>query len=165
MQIRPETLSDQRAIHFLTEAAFKIAPHSNQTEARIIDSLRLAGALTISLVAGEADSLLGHVAFSPVMIREAIGDWYGLGPVSVRPDRQRRGVGAALIRNGLERLVALKAAGCVVLGEPSYYGRFGFESDAELYYGDAPRAYFQRLIFHGSSPKGEVTYHPGFDTL
>ena len=125
----------------------------------------MAGALTISLVAIEADNLVGHVAFSPVVITQAIGNWYGLGPVSVRPDRRRRGVGAALIRNGLERLVALNAAGCVVLGEPGYYGRFGFESDAELYYGEAPRSYFQRLIFHGSSPKGEVTYHLGFDTL
>ena len=159
-QERPEHVA---AIRVLTDAAFKDAPHSAQTEARIVDALRAAGALTLSLVAVEDGEVVGHAAFSPVTINGAESNWYGLGPVSVRPDRQRRGLGQGLIRNGLQQLKAMDAAGCVVLGDPGYYGRLGFESDPELYYGDVPPGYFQRLTFTGAAPKGEVSYHPGFD--
>ena len=85
-----------------------------------------------------------------------------MGPVAVRPDRQRSGIGQALIRAGLERLRATGAQGCVVLGDPAYYVRFGFKSDPELRYGDAPAGYFQRLIFGGERSTGEVDYHPAF---
>jgi putative acetyltransferase len=163
MQITPERPEDAAAIRALTEAAFKDMPHSNQTEARIIDALRAARALTLSLVAIEDGVIVGHAAFSPVQIAGAPGDWYGLGPVSVRPDRQRSGIGQALIREGLQRLKSRKAAGCVVLGDPAYYGRFGFEADPDLHYGDAPPVYFQRIILEGPPPKGEVRFHRGFD--
>ena len=163
MQIRQERPEDVDAIRAVTAAAFVGMPHSRQTEARIVDALRTAGALTISLVAIQEREIVGHVAFSPVRISGATGDWHGLGPVSVRPDRQRKGVGQALIRDGLRRLRALDAAGCVLLGEPAYYRRFGFESDPDLSYGDVPARYFQRLVFNGPAPKGEASFHPAFD--
>jgi putative acetyltransferase len=163
MQITPERPEDAAAIRALTEAAFKDMPHSSQTEARIIDALRAAGALTLSLVAIEEGVIVGHAAFSPVQIAGALDDWYGLGPVSVRPDRQRSGIGQALIREGLRRLKSAMAAGCVVLGDPAYYGRFGFEADPDLHYGAAPPVYFQRIVLEGPPPKGEVRFHPGFD--
>jgi len=165
MQIRLERPTDTDAIRLVTEAAFKIAPHNDQSEASIIDVLRREGALTVSLVALETDEIVGHVAFSPVAINRTMNGWYGLAPVSVRPEMQKKGIGQALIREGLLRLRSIKAAGCVVLGEPSYYARFGFASDPDLYYGDAPREYFQRLIFNGAPPKGEVKYHAGFSAL
>jgi putative acetyltransferase len=147
----------------VTVEAFKAMPHSNQTEASIIDALRSSGALTVSLVAIEADEVIGHAAFSPVEIATGVTGWYGLGPVSVRPERQGQGVGQALIHDGVRKLLSLGAAGCVVLGDPRYYGRFGFESDPALHYGGAPSPYFQRLIFHGPPPRGEVHYHSSFD--
>ena len=107
--------------------------------------------------------MVGHVAFSPVSIDGIPGRWYGLGPVSVRPDRQRRALGQALIRDGLDRLGAMAAGGCVVLGDPGYYGRFGFRSDPELWYGDVPAGYFQRLVLDGPAPKGEVRFHASFE--
>ena len=125
--------------------------------------MRAAGALTLSLVAVQDEALVGHVAFSPVTINDIEGDWYGLGPVSVWPERQRQGIGQALIRDGLHRLKVLRASGCVLLGNPNYYGRFGFEYDPDLFYRGAPSRYFQRLTFCGSSPKGEVRYHPSFE--
>jgi putative acetyltransferase len=163
MQIIQERPEDVATIRVVTDAAFKGMPHSSQTEAGIIDALRAAGALTISLVAIENGGIVGHIAFSPVRINAAAGDWYGLGPVSVRPDHQHRGIGQALIRDGLQRLQSMSAAGCVLLGDPAYYARFGFESDPDLRYGDAPPEYFQRLTLNGSPPKGEVSFHPGFD--
>ena len=156
---RPEDAATVRAV---TDAAFKDKPYSNQ-EARIIDALRAAGALTISLVMIQDGEIVGHAAFSPVRINGAAVDWYGLGPVSVRPDQQRRGIGQALIRDGLQRLQSMNAAGCVLLGDPAYYCRFGFESDPELYHGDVPPGHFQRLMLAGSPPRGEVSFHPGFD--
>ena len=97
-------------------------------------------------------------AFSPVTINGKIDDWYGLGPLSVRPEHQKKGVGQALARDGLHRLMSMKAAGCVVYGNPRYYGRFGFESDTELYYGNVLSGYLQRVVFSGPTPRGEVTY-------
>jgi putative acetyltransferase len=85
--------------------------------------------LTLSLVAIRGGDIVGHTAFSPVRIIGANGDWYGVGLVCVRPDQQRKGIGQSLIRIGLRQLESKKAAECVVFGAPSYYRRFGFESD------------------------------------
>ena len=162
MEIRAERPADVAAISTTTTAAFKTAPYSSGTEARIIENLRAAQALTLSLVAIDQDDIVGHVAFSPVGIPNSEGDWYGLGPISIRPDRQGRGIGALLIQAGLDQLRSLGAAGCVLLGDPDYYGRFGFESDPDLTYGGAPSPYFQRLILAGPHAKGDVTYHAAF---
>jgi putative acetyltransferase len=163
VEIRPERSEDVDAIRTLTTAAFKPMPYSSHTEAAIVDALRSAGALTVSLVAIKEDAIIGHVAFSPVAINGETNGWYGLGPVSVSPDQQRKGIGHALIRDGLSRIAELNAQGCVVLGDPGYYGRFGFVSDPELRYGEVPPEYFQRLCFTDIVPKGEVAFHPGFD--
>jgi putative acetyltransferase len=162
--IRPEKAEDAPAIRAVTAAAFKGALYSRGTEAAIVDALRDAGALTLSLVAEKQGRIVGHVAFSPVTINGQAGHWFGLGPVSVEPAEQGCGIGQALIRDGLERLRATGAEGCVLLGDPAYYGRFGFASDPKLRYGDVPPEYFQRLSFTGAEPEGEVAYHTGFDT-
>jgi putative acetyltransferase len=163
MHIRPEHAIDVDAIRAVTLAAFTGAPLGGQAEAGIVDALRADGALSVSLVALEDSQVVGHVAFSPVEIGAADGgDWYGLGPVSVRPDRQGHGIGQALIRAGLSELKALHAAGCVVLGDPAYYGHFGFAPNPALSYRDAASPYLQSLTFHGPPPHGEVRYHPGF---
>ena len=163
MQIRDEHPEDAAAIGELTAAAFADAPHASGTEARIVAALRQAGALTLSLVATADDGrIVGHAAFSPVQIDRAAGRWYGLGPVSVTPELQRQGIGGALIRRGLDRLAALGAEGCVALGDPAYYGRFGFVSDPALTYGGEASRYFQRRVLKGDPPQGDVSYHPGF---
>lgn len=160
--IRAEQSADADAISRLTAAAFAGASYGHNGEAVIVEALRADGALTVSLVAVQDGQVVGHVAFSPVSIAGAEGGWYGLGPVSVDPARQRQGLGQALIRAGLDRLGGLDAAGCVVLGDPGYYRRFGFQSDPALHYADAPAPYFQRLILKGRAPRGEAVYHPAF---
>lgn len=163
MEIRFEQPEDVALIRALTTAAFHNAPHSSGTEAAIVDALRNAGALTLSFVVIYEREIVGHIAFSPITINGDATAWYGLGPVSVRPDRQRNGIGQMLIRAGLDHLRAINAHGCVVLGDPAYYGRFGFVCDPNLRYGDAPPEYFQRLAFTNSIPKGEVSYHSAFN--
>ncbi|WOK35834.1 N-acetyltransferase [Sphingomonas sp. C3-2] len=162
MIIRPETAGDAAEIRQVVTAAFATAPHSSGTEAAIVEALRSAGALSLSLIAEDDGEVIGHIAFSPVQIDGREDGWLGLGPVAVRPDRQQRGIGAALINEGLARLRAEGAKGCVLLGDPDYYRRFGFVSDDHLRYGDVPPGYFQWLSFTDTRPYGEVQYHPGF---
>ncbi len=162
MDIRPERPEDVQPIHAVTAAAFREVARSDQSEPDIILRLRAAGALSVSQVATDGDRVVGHVALSPVRINGIAGAWYGLGPVSVLPERQGQGIGQALVRSGLEALRAQSAQGCVVLGDPAYYARFGFAWDPGLTYGQVPPGYFQRLVFEGPSPTGEVAYHPAF---
>jgi putative acetyltransferase len=163
MDIRPESPADAAAISSLISAAFLTAEHSGGNEARIVEALREASSLTVSLVATENDRIVGHVAFSPVTIDGRSDGWFGLGPVAVIPDRQGIGIGTALIEAGLEQLRAQHSRGCVVLGEPAYYRRFGFTADPSLRFGGAPADYFQRLLFKGQPCGGLVSYHPAFD--
>lgn len=103
------------------------------------------------------------VALSPVLIGGRECGWFGLGPVSVHPSRQAQGIGSTLVHAGLDRLRALHAAGCVVLGEPDYYGRFGFAVDEKLRFVGAPREYFMALKLAGDDPvSGMVDYQPAF---
>ncbi|HEY7644997.1 MAG TPA: N-acetyltransferase [Hyphomicrobiales bacterium] len=162
MIIRDETLADLPAIRSVVTAAFQDAPHSGGNEAAIVDALREAGALAVSLVAEDEGAVVGHVAFSPVIINGQDIGWYGLGPVAVLPGKRQRGTGEALIKAGLARIEERGARGCVVLGDPAYYRRFGFRSDPDLRFADAPAAYFQRLVIDGEPPSGVVGYHPAF---
>lgn len=162
MQIRPERAQDIAAIHALTRAAFANAPHRDGTEQDVIDALRAAGALSVSLVAEEADGVIGHVALSPVMLSDGSDGWYGLGPISVAPAQQGRGVGSALMRAALAALQARGANGCVLLGDPAYYGRFGFRADARLRLAGVPAEYFQAVLLRGEWPDADVRYHGAF---
>lgn len=163
IQIAQERAGDEVAIRAVTQAAFAGLPHSEQTEAAIVDALRAAGALTVSLVAVDEGKVVGHVAFSPVTIDGGDKGWFGLGPVSVTPERQRDGIGSRLITEGLEMLKARGARGCVVLGDPEYYQRFGFVPDAGLIYADVPPEYFQAIALDDQGAAGKVEYHEGFN--
>lgn len=160
--LRPETPADIPAIFALTEEAFRTLEISDHTEQFIVDRLRAAGALTLSLVAEEGGRIVGHIAFSPVTISDGTAGWYGLGPVSVAPDRQRRGIGSALIREGLARLKGLGASGCYLVGHPGYYGRFGFVNEPGLVFPHAPAEACFALAFDGDYPRGEAGFHPAF---
>ena len=163
MTIRNEQAQDIEAISRLTEAAFRNEEYSSHTEHFIVNALRRTGQLSISLVAAEHDEILGHVAISPVSISSGVTGWYGLGPISVRPDRQGKGIGSALMWAALQQLRQQGAAGCVVLGDPAYDGRFGFKAHPGLELPDVPPEYFQALSFTGELPVGVVKYAAAFD--
>lgn len=163
LRIRDERADDIDAIRAVVAAAFAAHPHSRQTEHRIVDALRAAGALSLSLVAESDGAVLGHVAFSPVSIGDGSPGWYGLGPAAVAPAQQGRGIGGALIEAGLARLRGLRAAGCVVVGDPGYYGRFGFVAGADLRYPGLPPEYFMALPLTAAPARGDVAYHAAFD--
>lgn len=159
--IRPET-PDFDAITELTVAAFRTLAVSNHTEQFIISALRAANALTISLVAEVEGRVVGHIAFSPVTISDGSAGWFGLGPVSVLPELQRRGIGSALIEEGLRRLRALGGRGCCLVGHPTYYTRFGFERVPGLGIKGVPDEVFFAMAFGGVMPQGQVQFHEAF---
>ena len=160
--IRSETSADVNAIAEVTVAAFKTLAISNQTEQFIIAALRAAKALTISLVAEADGRVVGHIAFSPVTISDGSPNWYGLGPVSVLPECQRRGIGSALIQEGISRLKDLGARGCCLVGHPEYYRRFGFQNIRGLGHEGVPEEVFFALSLDGRIPQGIVEFHAGF---
>ncbi len=160
--IRNETDADVSAITEVTIAAFKTLEISNHTEQFIIEALRVANALTVSLVAEVDGRVIGHIAFSPPTISDGTQDWYGLGPVSVLPEYQRQGIGKALIHEGLSRLKSMHARGCCLVGHPEYYKKFGFDNIPELIHEGVPPEVFFALSFDGSTPQGIVTFHEGF---
>jgi putative acetyltransferase len=162
-RIRDETPADVQQIQALTITAFLHARYTSHTEQHIVTALRSAGALTLSLVAEMGGVLVGHVAVSPVSISDGAVGWFGLGPISVGPRHQRQGVGSQLMREALRALRARGACGCVVLGEPEYYGRFGFVADPDLILPGVPPEYFQAVSFDSSRPQGTVTYHSAFN--
>jgi putative acetyltransferase len=164
MLIRDETPEDIDAIHDLTSTAFKPMPYSDGTEAEIVRRLRENGDLTISLVAEQDGEILGHVAFSPVTIDGAHDGWFGLGPISVKPERQRQGIGKALIARGLELLNEMGASGCALIGNPDIYSRVGFSSDGQLKYLDLDTRLVQRIVFRGSPPSGTLQFASAFES-
>lgn len=163
MKTRDEVPGDEAAIHELTKVVFAAVEMSDGSEPEIVDGLRKNGDLFLSLVAVAEDKIVGHVAFSPVTLTDADGRWFGLGPISVHPKCQRAGIGRQLIEEGLERLRSLGATGCVLLGDPAYYGRFGFTSPGDLTYRDVPTEYVQALSFENKRAKGNVRYSPAFE--
>ena len=162
INIRYETDADLGAITEVTVAAFKTLAVSNHTEQFIVEALRAAQALTLSLVAEVDGRVVGHIAFSPVTISDGSRGLYGLGPVSMLPEFQRKGIGKALIREGLARLTAMNTQGCCLVGHPGYYGQFGFEKVTGLVIEGVPAEVFFVLSFDGRMPRGKVTFHEGF---
>ena len=165
VHVRTEVPADVAAIRVVIEDAFREHPHSRQTEAQVVDALRRAGALSLSLVAFRGARVVGHAAFVPVSITGGASGWHSLGPLSVAPDAQGAGVGTALVWHGLRTLRQLGAAGCVVLGEPAYYGRFGFRSTPALRLEGAPPGCFLVRPFERLIPMGTVHYHQAFDLV
>lgn len=160
--IRDETPADIEAIAAVTVAAFQTLAISQHTEQFIIDALRAARALSVSLVAEIGGRVVGHLAFSPVTLSDGTEGWYGLGPVSVLPEYQRQGIGTALIEAGLARLKRMGARGCCLVGHPGYYRRFGFENAPGLLLDGVPPEVFFALSFDGSLPQGSVSFHEAF---
>ena len=125
MEIRGRTAADDAAIRRLNDDAF-----GGASESRLIEDLRLAGLDAVELVAVEDDQIVGHILFSVLattMDRRAVRT-LALAPLAVRPDRQRRGIGSALVCAGLDLARGREWQAVIVLGHKGYYLRFGFSA-------------------------------------
>lgn len=160
IEIRAERASDEEAIRRVNEAAF-----GQPGEARLVDELRAADALLLSLVADKAGALIGHVGFVPLRLEG--GDdarLAGLAPLAVLPGERARGIGAALVRAGLARLDQAGIERVFVLGDPAYYGRFGFSrAAADGFSSEYDCEAFQGLaLAPGPVRRGRLAYPAAF---
>jgi putative acetyltransferase len=161
--IRQETPADILAVQAVNEAAFETG-----AEAALVDALRENGKFTLSLVAVVEGEVVGHVLFTDIEMEPggAEARILGLAPMAVRPDMQRRGIGGALVRRGLEDCRELGYRGVVVLGHPAFYSRFSFTPASRhgiicIY--DAPDEAFMALALGDVYlPKGRALYQPEF---
>jgi putative acetyltransferase len=162
--VRTETPDDLDAIREVNMAAFESHPFSHQTEHLIVEALRAAGALELSLVAVLDGDVVGHIAFSAAGIGDRSAGWVLLGPVAVLPGHQGEGIGRALVEAGLDSLRSHGARGCVLVGDPAFYGRFGFQQHPGIEWEGVPDENVLCLPMSGEMPAGEVSYHPAFLT-
>ena len=160
--IRSERPADHAAIRRVTELAFRGKPYAGGDEQDVIDRLRAAGALTLSLVASVDAEIVGHCAFSPADAPDPSQPWFALGPVSVLPAFQHQGIGAALIEHGLSTIRSQGALGCILTGNPNYYRRFGFRVAPQNAPDNEPAEFFMIKIFAGDEPSGAFRFHQAF---
>jgi putative acetyltransferase len=162
IHIRSEQEADTARITEVTKLAFRNAAHTCGREHCLIEALRASSALTCSLVAESDIGIVGHAAASPVTVLKSSGDWFGVGPISVLPEYQRQGIGSQLMVSLLAQLRAKGAQGCVLVGDPKFYARFGFQSDGLLAVPEAPPEVTLNSRFHPCDDHGTVTFHPAF---
>jgi putative acetyltransferase len=164
MLIRGEEQRDWAAIHAVNLSAFE-----TPLEANLVDALRGQAQPLVSLVAEDDGAIVGHIMFSPVLLSgPPARRIMGLAPMAVTPAHQRKGIGSALVRAGLEQCRQLGVGAVVVLGHPAYYPRFGFLSSARFGIGceyDVPEEAFmvvelQAGFLGGAS--GTAKYHAAF---
>ena len=164
MRVREEEKRDRDSVHALNVAAFE-----TPAEANLVDALREQARPVLSLVAEEAAGIVGHIMFSPVSLGgHADRRITGLAPMAVAPEHQRKGIGSALVRAGLERCRDLGFGAVVVLGHPSFYPRFGFQPAARFGVAceyDAPTEAFMLIELvpgYLRGVTGTVQFHPAF---
>jgi len=160
MIIRPEKTADRRAIQTLTNTAFEPMSFGDGNEGDVINALRDAGDLILSLVADD-DGIIGQVSFSPTTL-PCEGRWASLGPIAVVADRQRQGIGSKLAKEGLKWLTEQGYDGCVLIGNPKVYGPMGFVH-GELTYRDVPSEVPQYISLSGLIPSGEMVFAPALE--
>lgn len=162
LTLRPERPDDHAAIGELITAAFAGKPYAEGDEADLLVALRRERALTLSLVAEWRGEVVGQAAFSPARAADGSQPWYALGPVAVLPAHQGKGIGSTLIRAGLETLSGTGAAGCILVGDPAYYTRFGFRVCPENAPAGQPAEYFMVKLLAGPRPLGPIAFHEAF---
>lgn len=160
MLIRNETPADIAAIRQLITEAMRHLPQATGTEAAIVERLRAANALTLSLVAEDAGTVVGHLAASAARIGTEEG-WGLIGPLAVVPARHRQGIGTALMTEAIRRL-RYHCRGAALVGHPAYYRRFGFRAFPGFGVTGCPPEVVLALPFDGHEPQGELIHHPAF---
>jgi putative acetyltransferase len=165
MVIRAERRDDYPAIRYVNELAF-----CRTNEADLIDALRVSASPLVSLVAVENDQVVGHILFSPVSVESESGGFtaMGLGPMSVLPEHQNRGIGSSLVQEGLKECTRIDHQIVFVVGHPQYYPRFGFISakqkgfSCEFAVPDEVFMVAELKLGAMSGWRGLVKYHPAF---
>lgn len=159
VKIRQELLGEEAQIAEVVARAFDGKPYAEDNDALIVGKLRESGALVLSLVAEAKGQIIGQVALSPASIGE--GKFLCLGPIAVLPEFQGQGIGSDLMAHALGVAQVYGRDGVVLMGNPDFYGRFGFQRHAGVTH-DGPGADYIQVLSFGPEPIGPVTFHPAF---
>ena len=162
--IRPERLEDYDAIYDVTKRAFAPMPYADGDEQELIGRFRDAGVLALSLVAEKDGKVVGQITFTPAFAADGSTGWFALGPVSAEPGLKHQGIGSQLIQAGIAWLKEQNAAGCILIGNPAYYSRFGFLPFPDLTPPGMPSEYYQILPLGIAEPGTVVGFHPLFSS-
>ncbi|MFA0114753.1 GNAT family N-acetyltransferase [Vibrio sp. 10N.261.46.E11] len=167
MLIRTEAPADILVIDRLLKSVFE-----TDAEANLVMSLRENSHLTLSLVACSDDGeVVGHLMFSPLTLAGEDHNWQGLAPLAVKAEYRNQGIAKSLVEDAFSTLVDFGYPACVVLGDPAYYGRFGFKAASEFGLScawDVPEGAFQVIeLVEGAlaGHSGEIAYSPEFNDL
>jgi putative acetyltransferase len=167
MLIRIEEPKDWPAVHAVNVSAFE-----TPAEANLVDMLRKEAYPVVSLVAEDNEAIVGHIMFSPVSLSGHAGlKIMGIGPMAVAPEHQRKGIGSALVRVGLERCKQLGFGAVIVLGHPEYYPRFGFSPSIRFGIGceyKVPEDVFMVMELQPGylrNATGTIKYHAAFSNV
>ncbi len=167
MHIRNERAEDTDIITNIHQQAFKNhpqhAPGSEPCEHRIVELLRSANALSLSQVAEVNGNPVGHIALSPARVGKDIDGWFLLGPIGVLPHYQKQGIGSALMRETIHTMREQNAKGIVLVGDPGFYGYFGFHSLSGLEYPGVPNEYVLALQLGKDAPSGTIAANKAFE--
>ena len=160
--IRPEHPDDYTAIYDVTKRAFAAMPFSDGDEQELIGRFRNAGVLALSLVTEMDGGIVGQITLTPAFAADGSPGWFALGPIAVAPEFQSKRIGGNLIDAAIAWLRAQDAAGCVLVGNPNYYSRFGFAQYSTLAPEGEPAEYYQILPLRVQEPSVVVGFHPLF---
>lgn len=158
--VRPERPEDRQAIFDVTQRAFAPMPYAGGDEQLLPDRFRDANALALSLVAEKDGRVMGQITLTPATPADRSTGWYAIGPVSVEPAIQHQGVGSLLIRAAIAWMREQGGTGCVLVGNPEYYSRFGFHRFPSLTPTGEPAEFYQMLSLDGREPDVVVHFHP-----
>lgn len=164
---------EERSCHIAGIGDVVRSAFGQEAEANLVGRLRDAGALTISMVLVVGDELVAHASASPMSWVSGTDHIMveALAPVSVKPDRQRRGYGSRIVRATIDRCRENDTDILTVLGNPNYYGRFGFTAASQhglrIENADFGNAFMVMELKEGKLPeaKGSLRWHPAFDQL
>jgi putative acetyltransferase len=162
VQIRHECAEDAQAIHDLTARAFAPMPFAGGDEQLLPARFRSANVLALSLVAELGGKVIGQLTLTPAIAADSAPGWFALGPISVDPDYQKHGIGSRMIAAAIGWLKSKNAAGCALVGNPAYYGRFGWRPAPDLTPAGEPAEYYQILPLADAEPKTIISFHPLF---
>jgi putative acetyltransferase len=156
--IRPERADDYLAIYDVTKQAFATMPFADGDEQELIGRFRNAGKLALSLVAELDGNVVGQITLTPAFAADGSPGWFALGPIAVSPNNQNNGIGSKLIEAGKNWLREQNAAGCVLVGNPAFYRRFGFNAYPSLAPEREPNEYYQILPLRIQKPRVVVAF-------
>jgi putative acetyltransferase len=160
--IRLEHADDHAAIYEVTKRAFEPMPFSDGDEQELIGRFREAGVLALSLVAEMDSAVVGQITLTPAFAADGSPGWFALGPIAVAPEFQSKKIGGNLMDAAIAWLREQDAAGCVLVGNPAYYGRFDFKPYPALAPKGEPAEYYQILPLRVQEPSVVVGFHPLF---